>query len=80
MKIGSIVIHCYEFDKMLEFWQQALRYVPRDPATDDWVVLRDPDGNGPNLSLQRVPKGVQGSGVDCISTSTQITGRRKWID
>jgi catechol 2,3-dioxygenase-like lactoylglutathione lyase family enzyme len=56
MKIGSIVIHCYEFDKMLEFWQQALRYVPREPATDDWVVLRDPDGIGPNLSLQRVPK------------------------
>ena len=56
MKIGSIVIHCYEFDKMLEFWQQALHYVPREPATGDWVVLRDPDGNGPNLSLQRVPE------------------------
>lgn len=56
MKIGSIVIHCYEFDKMLEFWQQALRYVPREPATDDWVVLRDAEGKGPNLSLQRVPE------------------------
>jgi len=43
MKIGSIVIHCYEFDKMLEFWQQALRYVPREPATGDWVVLREVD-------------------------------------
>jgi hypothetical protein len=26
MKIGSIVIRCYEFDRMLAFWQQALGY------------------------------------------------------
>jgi hypothetical protein len=37
MKIGSIVIRCYEFDKMLAFWQEALHYVPREPATDGWV-------------------------------------------
>jgi hypothetical protein len=24
MRIGSIVIHCCEFDKMLAFWQEAL--------------------------------------------------------
>ncbi len=54
MKIGSIVIRCYEFDKMLAFWQQALRYVPREPATGGWVVLRDAQGRGPNLSLDRV--------------------------
>jgi catechol 2,3-dioxygenase-like lactoylglutathione lyase family enzyme len=52
MRIGSIVIHCYAFDRMLQFWQRALRYVPREPAQDGWVVLRDPDGRGPNLSLQ----------------------------
>ncbi len=56
MKIGSIVIHCYEFDKMLIFWQEALHYVPREPATDGWVVLRDPIGKGPNISLQKVPQ------------------------
>ena len=55
MKIGSIVIGCYEFDKMLAFWQQALHYLPREPADDGWVVLRDPEGNGPNVSLNRVP-------------------------
>lgn len=54
MKIGSIVVRCYEFDKMLEFWQQALRYVPREPAKGGWVVLLDPQGRGPNLSLQQV--------------------------
>ena len=51
MKIGSIVVHCYEFDKMLAFWQDALHYVPREPAKSGWVVLRDPQGKGPNLSL-----------------------------
>lgn len=54
MQIGSIVIRCYEFEKMLEFWQEALHYVPREAATESWVVLRDPSGRGPNLSLQRV--------------------------
>ena len=54
MKIGSIVIRCYEFDKMLAFWQQALHDVPREPPTTGRVVLRDPQGKGPNLSLDRV--------------------------
>ncbi|MEO8180684.1 MAG: VOC family protein [Deltaproteobacteria bacterium] len=55
MKIGSIVIRCHEFERMLAFWQEALHYVARDPATRDWVVLRDPDGKGPNVSLDRYP-------------------------
>ena len=46
MKISSIVIRCYEFDKMRSFWQEALHealhYVPREPAKDGWVVLCDP--------------------------------------
>ncbi len=56
MKIGSIVIACYEFDKMLAFWQEALHYAPREPAKGGWVVLRDPAGRGPNVSLNQVPK------------------------
>jgi catechol 2,3-dioxygenase-like lactoylglutathione lyase family enzyme len=56
MKIGSIVVRCYEFDKMLAFWREALHYVPREPAQDGWVVLRDPEGRGPNVSLERVPE------------------------
>ena len=54
MRIGSIVIRCYEFDKMLPFWSAALHYVPREPAKDGWAVLRDPEGKGPNISLDRV--------------------------
>jgi len=56
MKIGSIVIDCCEFDKMLAFWQEALHYVPREPAKDGWVVLRDPEGRSPNLSLNQDPE------------------------
>jgi len=52
VRIGSIVIHCHEFERMVAFWQAALRYVPRSPAQDGWVVLRDPQGRGPNLSFQ----------------------------
>jgi catechol 2,3-dioxygenase-like lactoylglutathione lyase family enzyme len=54
MKIGSIVIRCVEFDKMMAFWQEALSYIPRESPKDGWVVLRDPQGTGPNVSLQRV--------------------------
>ena len=39
---------------MMAFWQEALHYVPREPAEDGWVVLRDLEGRGPNVSLQRV--------------------------
>jgi catechol 2,3-dioxygenase-like lactoylglutathione lyase family enzyme len=56
MKIGAIVIRCYEFDKMLAFWQEALHYVHREPAKDGWVVLCDPTGRGPNISLDQYPE------------------------
>jgi len=52
MKIGSIVIHCHAFDRTVAFWQRALGYEPREPASAGWVVLRDPSGRGPNLSFQ----------------------------
>jgi hypothetical protein len=51
MRIGSIVIRCYKFDAMLAFWQQALRQVPGEPPSGGRCVLRDPTGNGPNISL-----------------------------
>ncbi len=49
------MIRCHEFDRMLAFWQDALHYVPREPAEAGWAVLRDPEGRGPNLSLDRAP-------------------------
>lgn len=60
MKIGSIVIDCNEFDKMLVFWQEALHYVPKAPAKDGWVILRDPEGRSPNVSLNYAPRKRRG--------------------
>lgn len=54
IRVGSIVIRCTRFDEMREFWQAALNYVPREAPQDGWVVLTDPTGNGPNVSLERV--------------------------
>ena len=53
LKIGSVVINCKDFGRTAAFWQEALQYVPRGPADDDWVVLKDPEGIGPNLSVQQ---------------------------
>ncbi len=60
LKIGSIVIDCNEFDKMLAFWQESLHYVPKYPAKDGWVILRDPEARNPNVSLNQIPKNVKG--------------------
>jgi predicted enzyme related to lactoylglutathione lyase len=56
MHVGSVVIDCNDFDRMFAFWREALRYTPREPADADWVVLRDPEGTGVNVSLQQVPE------------------------
>lgn len=55
--IGSVVIDCTNLPKMIEFWQAALHYVPRDPPGPDGVVLRDPKEVGPNVSLYRTDEG-----------------------
>jgi catechol 2,3-dioxygenase-like lactoylglutathione lyase family enzyme len=54
VRIGSVVIRCREFDRMLAFWREALHYVAREPVAGGWVVLRDPTGRGPNVSLDQV--------------------------
>ena len=56
VRIGSIVIDCNDFDAMFAFWLEALGYVPRDEPEPDWVVMKDPNGDGPNVSLQVVPE------------------------
>ncbi|MDV3278304.1 MAG: hypothetical protein LYZ69_07545 [Nitrososphaerales archaeon] len=57
MKIGSIAIDCDDFDRMMNFWQEALHYVPKYPPKDGWVILKDPDGRDPNLSINRSSEG-----------------------
>ena len=65
IKVGSIVIRCFEFERMMEFWQAALGYVPVRPANGGFVILTDSNGSGPNISLDKAPE--------------KRTGKRSWI-
>ena len=58
MKVGSIVIDCNDFAVMKAFWQAALRYEAREPTgdDDDFTILRDPAGEGVNVSIDTVPE------------------------
>jgi predicted enzyme related to lactoylglutathione lyase len=51
--IGSIVIHCFEFEKMVNFWKEALNYNFREEPTEDWAIIADPNRKGPNLSFEK---------------------------
>ncbi len=53
LKIGSVVINCKDFDRTVAFWQEALHYVARKAAEDDFVILKDPSGTSPNVSVQQ---------------------------
>ena len=55
--VGSVVIDCTDWRRMFDFWREALHYVPRDPPDAGGVVLKDPHGVGPNLSLYRTDEG-----------------------
>jgi catechol 2,3-dioxygenase-like lactoylglutathione lyase family enzyme len=56
VRIGSVVVDCNDFARMVAFWREALGYVTREPAEDGWVVLRDPGGANVNVSFQQVPE------------------------
>ena len=56
MRVGSVVVDCNDFAAMLAFWRAALRYEPREPPEDGWVILGDPAGSDVNVSLQQVPE------------------------
>jgi catechol 2,3-dioxygenase-like lactoylglutathione lyase family enzyme len=64
VRIGSIVIRCYEFERMVQFWSAALHYVVGH-ADEGFVILKDPSGKGPNVSLDQAP--------------VRRTGRRSWL-
>jgi catechol 2,3-dioxygenase-like lactoylglutathione lyase family enzyme len=53
IRIGSIVIYCTEWERTYAFWRDALGYVPRDPPEDGFGILRDPAGQGPELTVER---------------------------
>jgi len=53
--IGSIVVDCKKFDEMIAFWKAALGYELRRPPSEDWALLYDPNGSGPNVAFQKDP-------------------------
>ena len=55
--IGSIVVDCTDLLRMIAFWTKALHYVPREPPQPDGVILKDPEGRGPNLNLSLSSEG-----------------------
>ena len=66
VKIGSIVILCYEYDRMFEFWSEALHYeVGHTDPNGGFVILQDPYGKGTIISLDQSP--------------TKRTGKRSWL-
>jgi predicted enzyme related to lactoylglutathione lyase len=59
IRIGSVVIRVDDLERQVAFWAAALGYVRRVDDSDDFALLRPPDGGGPNLSLDRVRSTVQ---------------------
>ncbi|MEU5211808.1 VOC family protein [Streptomyces sp. NPDC020742] len=51
LKIGSVVLGVADVPRAAAFWREALGYVPREQAEEDWVVLVPAAGTGPQLSL-----------------------------
>jgi catechol 2,3-dioxygenase-like lactoylglutathione lyase family enzyme len=66
VRIGSIVIRCHEYDRMRVFWQAALGYqVEHADPNGGFVILADPDREGPNVSLDY--------------SASKRTGKRSWL-
>ena len=51
LRIGSIVLRVDDLAREAAFWCAALDYVPREEASDDFVLLLPRTGSGPSLSL-----------------------------
>ncbi|MGH9113656.1 MAG: VOC family protein [Acidimicrobiales bacterium] len=49
--IGTVVMGVDDVDRAVEFWCQALGYVPRDEVGEDWAVLVPAGGSGTHLAL-----------------------------
>jgi catechol 2,3-dioxygenase-like lactoylglutathione lyase family enzyme len=59
IRIGSIVLRVDDLERQTAFWTAALDYVPREEASDDFVLLRPKNGVGPNVSLDRHHSSLQ---------------------
>jgi catechol 2,3-dioxygenase-like lactoylglutathione lyase family enzyme len=59
-------MRCFEYDRMFAFWQAALGYeIEHTDPKGGFVILRDPHGRGPNISIDQSP--------------VRRSGKRSWI-
>ena len=59
--VGTVVIDCKNFDKMLEFWKAALGYAQNGPRDVGWTRIDDPQKLGPNLAFREDPEAPRAS-------------------
>ena len=59
LHIGSIVIRVDDLERQIGFWTAALDYVEGQGDADDFALLRPREGDGPNVSLDRVRSNLQ---------------------
>lgn len=59
IRVGSIVFRVSDLEGQARFWEEALGYVRTIDREDDFIKLEPPDGDGPNISLDRVRPNVQ---------------------
>jgi predicted enzyme related to lactoylglutathione lyase len=51
LRVGTVVLGVDDVPRAVDFWSQALGYVPRDDIGPDWAVLVPADGSGTHLAL-----------------------------
>lgn len=44
IEIGAVVWGVTDIRRAVDFWSQALDYVPKYPPSDDWAILIPRDG------------------------------------
>lgn len=54
IRIGSVVLRVDDLERQASFWEAVLDYVRRPGSSDDFLILEPREGNGPNLSLDRL--------------------------
>ena len=59
--VGSIVFRVDDLELQARFWEAALDYVRAIDRENDFIMLEPSDGNGPNISLDRVRPNAQTS-------------------
>ena len=54
IEIGSVVWGVVDVPRAVAFWSRALDYELKYPASDDWAILIPREGQGIQLSLNRI--------------------------